>query len=246
MADGMINVPGLGPTKRTYLYAAGGAVALFVGYAYWRRRRSGSTSVVADSGTGSTGATGGSPPPIDTGGGGSGGSTLPKTNQEWTQDVIDKISVLGGMDAGHLLAVIGKYLQRVPLTTDEADIIRQAWAVAGKPPEGPDTFSLTTSGGSPGQPPPTGKVPAPSGFRRTDTATEGDKVTVEWNPVDGASAYTVHEESKNGSTNFTTKATSFVATVGHGGPNFTHTMWVVSIDANGNASAPSNKINFNL
>lgn len=70
-----------------------------------------------------------------------------KTNAEWAAAVTEALSNLG-IDANYVAGVLGKYLGRVPLTLTEAATVRTAWAYKGKPPEGPDNFTLETGGGS--------------------------------------------------------------------------------------------------
>jgi hypothetical protein len=206
MADGQggeVTVPGVGPVEKKYVYWALGITAGIVGYAWWRHRgQSSAPALVADSTTGATGATGGSPPPIDTSGGGSTPGLI-TNNQQWTQDVLNKMGAVGGDEEGHILSVLGKYLNKVALQPDEIDIVRQAWALSGKPPEGPDNFIIASTGTGTGTPPPSGggggttttSVPgAVTGLHVTQNVQVGpsnDHIAVAWNPVSGATGYHV-------------------------------------------------------
>lgn len=152
MAD-TVELPGMGRVDRKYLYGAIALVAGIVGYAWWNRSRSEAAPVV-DPLTGSQDpATGGAyvnPRPVN--------STIDQTadvidtNAEWTQAVTERLSIMF-YDSTFIATTIGKYLARQPLTTDEADLIRTAWAYEGKPPDGPDSFTLTNTGGNAGTQP---------------------------------------------------------------------------------------------
>jgi hypothetical protein len=167
MAEASVKVPGLGQTPRKYVWAGAAAVAGVAGYAWLRAGSSGGGAVV-EPGVDSAGLSG------DLAGGDSysnpapGGAVpdptagaAPRTNSEWTQRVTDDL-VNVGYDITMIAATLGKYLDRKPLSTAEADIVRTAWAYEGRPPEG--TFSIvpatTPTTGTPTTLP-APKVPAP-------------------------------------------------------------------------------------
>ena len=159
LTAGTVKLPGVGPVKKVYVYVGIGAVGVLAAYLMYRRQQAidaeNATPADADLGTGLTtpgpgsdvypGATAGGAPSPDPD-----IEPMPTTNTEWTQQVLDFFSWL---EPGFVSATIGKYLARVPLTSDEANLVRQAWAARGKPPNGPDTFTLTADGNSPGTPP---------------------------------------------------------------------------------------------
>jgi hypothetical protein len=240
MAD-TITIPQIGAVRKEYVWAAGGVVVIIVGYAYLKRRQSAQSGAPAvDTSTGSLGATGGSPPPITPAQ--TPGSTVPQTNAEWTTDVLDKLGALGGSEESHTLSVLGKYLQKVPLTADEADIIRQAWALSGKPPQGPDTFTLTSSGGSPGTP--SGKLPAVTGlfggsglFNRVNGKLVNNYIDVGWNPVEGAVSYHFEERSAFGSQSHDMATPGIHETVS--APNADHYITVWAVDAHNQRGDPA-------
>jgi hypothetical protein len=62
-----------------------------------------------------------------------------RTNTQWTAKVTAELGNLG-FDSTYLATILGKYLGRQALTLEEQAVIRVAWAYAGKPPEGPDSF----------------------------------------------------------------------------------------------------------
>lgn len=144
-----IEVPAIGKVDRKYVYGAVALVAGIVGYAWWTRSRSEAAVVTTDPTTGSEDpATGGAyvnPRPVT--------STVDQTgdaidtNPEWTAAVTARLSTMF-YDSQFIATTLGKYLSRQPLTTDEADLVRTAWAFEGKPPEGPDSFTLTNTGGN--------------------------------------------------------------------------------------------------
>lgn len=197
-----VNVPGIGPVEPKYVWIGGGLTAGIVAYAYYKHRQAAaSATLVTDPTTGALAATGGSPPPIqpaapDTSG-------LITTNTQWTQDVLNKLGATGSVDLGVVLNAISKYLAGIALTADEASIVRQAWAVSGKPPEGPANIILAGTGTGAGTPPPpsgggggtTPSVPgAVSGLHITGNRVAGPSnvvVTVAWNAASGATGYRV-------------------------------------------------------
>lgn len=150
MAD-TVDVPQVGPVKRQWLYVGGALVVGIVGYAWWRRSQA--AGLVVDPATGSLG--GGpyaNPNPdasgsdlVDTPGG------PPTTNEEWTQRVVEDLGAIG-TDPGFVAATLGKYLGRQQLTTDEATLVRTAWAYRGRPPVNPPEIIPATSGSTPGTP----------------------------------------------------------------------------------------------
>lgn len=148
MAEG-VDLPAIGRVDKKYMYAALALVVGIVGYAWWNRRASAAADTpTVDPTTGSQDpASGGAyvnPRPVQ--------STIDQTsdtidtNVEWTQAVTEKLSLMF-YDATFIATTLGKYLARQPLTTDEADLVRTAWAFQGKPPEGPDSFTLSNTGG---------------------------------------------------------------------------------------------------
>lgn len=139
MAD-TINLPGLGPTKATYVYAGGALVLGIVGYAWYKNAQA----------TANTDYVGASPDdyavgdydsPLGNSGTNSSGnydSTDPDaidTNAKWTAKAVEKLE-LWGYPAGTVSAALGKYLSRQPLTEAEIGIVQQALAAAGPPPVG--------------------------------------------------------------------------------------------------------------
>lgn len=206
-----VDIPQIGRVKKEYVWAGGAIVVGIVAYAWWRHRASAATGgPVVDTTGGSTGATGGSPPPIIPAA--TSTSTLPTTNQQWTQDVLDHMGVIGGSEQAHVLSVIGKYLNKIALTAEEADLIRQAWALSGKPPQGPDNFILATGGSTTGTPPPATHLPAPTGLHGTPGKFAVNRdgtmdptttyIDVSWDPVPGATGYHFLEFSTFGSQQF--------------------------------------------
>jgi hypothetical protein len=238
-----VDIPQIGRVKTQYVWAAGGVVVIIVGYAYLKRRSAAGadTGPAVDPTSGSLGATGGTPPPITPAQVTS--STVPTNNQEWTQDVLDKMGVVGGTEESHTLSVIGKYLNKIPLTADEADVIRQAWALAGKPPQGPDNFTLTSTGSTTGTP--TGKLPAPTGlfggsglFNRVNGRLVNNYIDVNWNPVDGATSYHVEEKSAFGAQSHDVTTPGLHET-GLMAPNADHYITVWAVNAKGERGDPA-------
>jgi hypothetical protein len=75
------------------------------------------------------------------------------TNSRWSAVVTEDLGMLG-YEPGFVGATLGKYLSNQPLKSDEAELIRTAWAYRGKPPEGPTSFTTTPGTGAPSTPAP--------------------------------------------------------------------------------------------
>lgn len=157
MAAEKIRIPGLGEVPRTYVYVAAAAVAGIVGYAWFT---SGDDEESADE------------YPVDEGDLGygddsyvnpaPGGSTVdsepvdpdslpPTTNAEWTTRAVAYLESIG-YTATTVLATLGKYLNKQPVTEKQADIIRAAIAAIGPPPQG--EFFIIPSKTEPDEPDP--------------------------------------------------------------------------------------------
>lgn len=155
MAD--VDIPGAGKVDKRIVWGIVAAGAVAVGYLYFRNSGVTSTDDIAvdpesgliyDTSTGAGGYV--NPNPHASGSGDVDTSTTPDTSVEWADLATSKLLELGVAEPGVIASAIGKYLASVPLTTDEAQIIRQAWAYAGKPPGGPTTYTLVTTGSTPG------------------------------------------------------------------------------------------------
>lgn len=188
-----VNLPVFGRTKRVYLYGAVAAVAVIAGYAYWKRAAgSGDTaepSYYADLRTGSDTGSDAYEGADDSVSGTSGSSyydslpAVPTTDQQWTAAVVNSLTYY---EPGYLYGVLGQYLARQPLSTDEATVIRAAWAAVGRPP-GNQQIITATDTSTPG----TSKVPAaPTGLKLVRIG--ATSITFTWSPVTGATSYMVY------------------------------------------------------
>jgi hypothetical protein len=139
MAD-TINLPGLGPTKATYVYAGGALVIGIVGYAWYQNQKATANADFVGAQPEDY-ATGEYDSPLGNSGGNSTGdydSTDPnaiRTNAQWTAFAVEKLSTYN-YDAATVASALGKYLARQGLTETEIGIVQQAIAVAGPPPIG--------------------------------------------------------------------------------------------------------------
>lgn len=161
-----VDVPGVGRVERKYVWYGLGAVGVIAAWYWWRSRSSSSTSSTVDpnaidpmTGLPFSAEQNGNTPfvnpnPVQAVINGVGGNGI-TTNQEWVADVTEKLGNIG-VDPSFLSAVLGKYLASQPLTSDEADIVRRAWAYSGKPPQGPNNIILATTASTPGTPTPGG------------------------------------------------------------------------------------------
>jgi len=158
-----IDVPGVGPVERKWVYIVGAGAAGIVAYAYWKRRQS-SAAPTLDTTTGSLGADSSFANPNP----GASGSdsvdvtsgTAVTTNEQWAAKVAEGLDLL--YDSQFVALVLGKYLGRQPLTAEEADLIRTAWALYGHPPAPDVALVLTGTGPAPGGTPPPSSPPPSS------------------------------------------------------------------------------------
>lgn len=162
-----VHVPGVGDVERKYVWYGLGAAGIIAAWYWWRQRMASASSTATDPNaidpltglpysaeqSGDTGFVNPNPvTSIDTRTGN--GIT---DNQAWVADVIDKLGNIG-QDPSFVGAVLGKYLASQPLTLEEAAVVRMAWAFSGKPPNGPNSFTLATTSSTPG-----GTTPGGSG-----------------------------------------------------------------------------------
>jgi hypothetical protein len=183
------------PKNVVYLGAAGAAG--FVAYAWWSK---GTRDEAPAPDLPSPVA----PPMDDTEFNVIGGGGRPKTNGEWFTYARDQLIAVG-MDGAAVGTALGRFLDRKPLTTTEANIVRQAIGMAGYPPEGGSyTIIEVTPGGTqppPTEPPPTEPPPvqppavqpavpsAPPTPGRFKAVGAKDTVWLAWDPSPGASWY---------------------------------------------------------
>jgi hypothetical protein len=190
-----VRVAGKTMDKRVVYF--GGAAALgVVGYAYWRNARDNAAPqmLTADPNLAPVDV-----PTDEPGFSVFGPNKPPQSNVEWRDTAVAKLISIG-LDGGAVSSAIGKYLAKQPLTKTEIDLVNQAIAAAGYPPEGgPFTIVEIPSGGvvtpPPEQnPPPAGNPPAatpgppsaPTSVRATGFK---DAVLVEWSASSGADGY---------------------------------------------------------
>jgi hypothetical protein len=189
-----ISVAGKSMDKRVVYF--GGAAALgVVGYAYWRNARDNAAPQIltADPNLAPVDV-----PTDEPGFSVFGPNKPPQSNVEWRDTAVAKLVSIG-LDGGAVSSAIGKYLARQPMTKTEIDLVQQAIAAAGYPPEsGQLPIVEIPSGGvqtPPAEnPPPAGNPPAaapsapsqPGSVRATGFK---DAVLVEWSASSGADGY---------------------------------------------------------
>jgi hypothetical protein len=190
-----VTVPGAGKVKRQWVYVAVLGAAGIVAYAWWKRRNEAPPSTVdpqtgmdlSASTDGNTGFV--NPHPVQSVIDTTGGAIT--TNPGWVAAVTEKLSSMFELD--FIGNVLGKYLSNQPLTSDEASLVRTAWAYQGKPPEGPGTITLTGGGSTPGTGGGAGLLPPPNNFHSTG-AVWPDALELHWDAVAGATGYKIKDE----------------------------------------------------
>ena len=221
-----IDVPGIGNVEKKYVYISAAGIAGFVGYMYWRNRQSQSTDTTAtdttadtsaaDSGASDTGATfdpsaygysydySGSAPvyqaPIN--------QTIPVTSGQqittdaaWDSAAIAQASDMGA-DPAALSSALGRFLANLCVSNAQADLVRQAEAMLGRPPQSPNLeIKICPSSGNGGSAP-----TAVSAFHVTQTDKSG--ISYGWNAVTGADYYHIHIEGNGISHGYNVHATT--------------------------------------
>lgn len=184
MAETGIDIPGLGHTKKSTLYAVGIGAVLIVGVVYYRSKKTAAAQAASVAAAGSntidpaTGYPYGSPEDAAAlatqtsyyqsgngayGGGYSGGSPGTGTgtgfvsNAAWAQ-AYEQYAVNNiQSDANTVAAALGKYLTGQPLTQGQLDVVEQAIAFEGLPPvAGPNGYPPSYQLQHITTPPPTG------------------------------------------------------------------------------------------
>jgi chitodextrinase len=196
--QGDVKVPGLGKTKKLYVFVPAGIAAAFVAWKWYQASQDSAPASGADGyystdqselglsttggatnvsgNTGNTETDGTQPDSID-------------TNAEWTNKAVELLAN-AGYDPAVVYAALGEFLGRRALDKTEASIARAALAAAGQPPEGRPWTVLeeATTGG-------TGTPAAPTGLKVTSTT--ASSVSLSWSAVAGAGSYQVYRDGSS-------------------------------------------------
>lgn len=120
--------------KSPWVIGSAALAAGILGYAYWHRRAGAAETPVAD--PDAVGVGGYAPAP-------SADSTLNQeppegmltTNDQWAQAAAERMAGYG-WDPAAVVSALGRFLARLPLTQQEAEIVTTARALTGEPPVG--------------------------------------------------------------------------------------------------------------
>lgn len=229
-----VNLPQIGKVDKKWVVAGVAITGGIVGYAYWKRRQNSGVTYLSDSTTGGTGDDSAYAPPV---GGRQQEVDVPNTaissNSKWTEEVIAALGNIG-LDSGYVSSTLGKYLNSQKLTNDEANVVRQAWALKGRPPESPNlTIMLLNESGSNGEQSTNGQPPGiPANIRQSGMTPSS--ITVSWDPVPGALDYEYYEESDFGGS-IPRKTTSTTVTWGGLIHGVEHTFYVKARNSYGSS-----------
>jgi hypothetical protein len=152
--------------RRRILIISVAAVVVIVGYAYLRNRtrasRAAATTVDETTGTAGADVPYLNPAPVttrdatvDT----TGGQGL-ISNDGWYRQVLADMAESELFEPGFAASALGKYLNGVGLTGDEANVVRVAIGLRGYPPQGNLTIQLVSGASTPGSGTPN-PAPAP-------------------------------------------------------------------------------------
>lgn len=165
-SSGTVKIPGLGPMKKTYVYAGVALVIGIVGYAYWTRSK-GDDVVYLDPAELPYGEQldpdASTTPGLEYNNDDDDDPTFgaPRSNIEWSDRAVTRLEWLG-YDGQLVATTIGKYLARQGLTPAEQEMIRTIHGLIGRPPEGDYPIIAVPNppgGGTTDPPPPTGNKP---------------------------------------------------------------------------------------
>ncbi len=245
-----VNVPGIGPVDKKYVYAGVAVTAGIVGFAYWRARNAASEPTTSDYTSGEELATenayaSGSDYAYDGGvseySGATGSQTpvnqdynpAPSTNAEWAQRAVEALSAVG-VETLAASAAIGRYIAGLTLTEAQADYIRQARALLGPLPSGDLAIKVapTQTTPTPNDPTPTpdatpGKV---TGLKTWGNGPSKLTVPLTWTKVPGAHSYRVYRKgvAYNVGTSLDNQTT-----IGGLTKNTTYTFYVAAVSQSG-------------
>lgn len=122
----------------------------------------------------------------------------PTTNSEWTQRSVEYLESVG-IDATNASLSVSRYLLKECLTATQADIVRQAVAGLGTPPQG--TYNITvcptgtdTSGGN--------SETAPGPVTGLKAKAFREHVDLDWEPVKDVQGYTIWADGIRKTSNY--------------------------------------------
>lgn len=252
-----VKVPGIGPVKKTYVYAGVGIAGGIVIYAYWRASQQPAAEELGEEAAdaGEEISTDLGVPEYDyvsEGGIGYGGvaapiyqypnttgtvtSTLPTTNAEWARAALEQLQN-EGVDSNAASSAIGNFIARLCVSAAQADLVRRANAMIGAPPQG--TFNVITCPGAP--PPGSGGGDTPKGptgpFPKIGVSAGRTSVTLDWPHVAHADGYTVY---RNGARIVSVKYSK--ATLSGLRPNTSYSIRIQPIPVSGYTAGPAGSV----
>ncbi|WP_433478149.1 fibronectin type III domain-containing protein [Spirillospora sp. CA-142024] len=260
---GTVKIPGVGSVPTKWAVAGGVAVVGIAGVAYWRY--SNNKAAIAEESTPTVNDTTGESETVypayatdyaadDSYNGGAypypsyttpsyGVTTTtqtpdPVTNSEWTQRSIEQLENIG-VEAQAASLAVSRYLLKECVTATQADLVRQAVAALGTPPQG--SFSIIVCPSAPSGNNGTGNTPtdAPPDQVKTLKATAVAKtsITLDWPPAARAEGYTVY---KNGARHQTVRYSKYTAQGLR--PNTSYTFDVISVGKDDHERGPAARV----
>lgn len=225
MAD-TVDVPAVGNVQKKYVMIGGALVVGIVGYAWWKRGTGAPPADVPAYSEGDVTADG----IADTAGGSAGGaansggadhndSGVITSDQQWAQRANELLS--GAYDPAAVAEALGAYITHQTLTSAQAGIVRAAIGQLGYPPGG--AYPVQTGTGST----PSALVEPKGLHMRSRT---GSMVTMQWDPVPGASHYRLFQE---GVSEDVGASNDPIQGVGNLRPNSSYRFRVAAVDAGG-------------
>lgn len=180
-----VSVPGFGKQKKSTVYVIGGIVVVVIGIGYYRSKKDKAATAATTSATTSdtmpaAGADTSGVGAYDSSAYGSGqyvptgaplnnvpsaGPTGYTSNSQWSQAAEEYLAGTVGLDATAVQAALGKYITGGNVTADQQNIIEQAIAAEGYPPQsGPNGYPPSVKLVATTPAPPTAPKSTLSGF----------------------------------------------------------------------------------
>lgn len=255
-----MDIPGVGNVEKKYVYIGGGAVVVIAGYMYWRNKQSSTAATdaavsdtVTDPNADAAGLGADTYDPSGTYGYGydySSGATgyqspvnqtIPVTSEQqittdaaWDSAAVAQAGDIG-VDPTALSSALGRFLAGLCVDAAQADLVRQAEGLLGRPPQSATLeIHICPPSGSGGSTSPGAGLAAPGGLHVTSSTTT--HVSLAWTAVPGATGYRLYRSDVSTNVGSTSGPAGTVGGLSH---NKTYKFHVRAIGSDGKYGAAS-------
>jgi hypothetical protein len=264
MTDTDVDVPQVGPVNKRIVVGVVVGVGGFVGYRYWQAKKT-ATATDSAAATDTTNpdftntnsdpsAVLGAVSPTNSFGDSSTGTTTPiadsssygfngTTNDQWTQYAASQLAQADQWSYADIVTALGLYLEEMPTTPMQQQIVSSAVAVAGYPPVGHHVLISTPVTTTPpvAAPPATSTSGGPVGVPGKATVSNITKTsaTFTWPAVPNAVGYIVNTDAKTYKVTGTSKTVADYKT-----PGKRYNVQIQAVASDGSVSAKSVNTSF--